>query len=337
MKVLAIARRILQQLYRDKRTLALLLLVPVLLLTLIYLLLDSTGGQQAVALIRGPLRYQQQLEEADVRVMRCTEKEGWKLLEQGEVTAIVQLVDGRLDIQLDGSDANAQQILNQLKSAQSSYGWQPPDLYPKINYVYGYEDLSLFDRFGSALIGILVFFLVFLIAGISFVQERTSGTLEKLLATPVKRWEIVFGYILGFGMITLLQSVFVTIYVVFGLHIMLAGSVWLVLLITLLSAITALTLGILLSTAAHSEFQMIQFIPAVIVPQIFLSGIFELQGIWQQIGYLTPIYYIADSLHQVMLKGAGLAEISYHLLALLGFSLLFILLNIQLLKKQRSV
>lgn len=337
MKIIAVAKRILQQMFRDKRTLALLLLAPILLLTLIYLLLDSYSGRQAVALVSGPLWYQQQLEESDVQVWRCTEEEGWRLLEQGEITAIVQMVDERLILQLDGSNANAQQVLNKLVTAQKSSDWQSPDLRAQVHYVFGYDDLSMFDQFGSALIGILVFFLVFLIAGISFVQERTTGTLEKLLATPIKRWEIVLGYVLGFGLITLLQSILITVYVVYGLHIMLAGSVWLVLFITLLSAVTALTLGILLSTAAHSEFQMVQFIPIVIVPQIFLSGIFDLSGIWEQLSYFTPIYYIADSLHQVMLKGAGFIEIADHLFVLFCFSVVFLLLNVQLLKKQRSV
>lgn len=336
-KVLAIARRILQQLQRDKRTLAILLVAPLLLISLICWLLNSYGGQQSIALLNGPLQYEQRLEQCNVTVIRCTEPEGRQLLEQGDVVALVSLVNDRLAVQLDGSQNGAQQIISKLEMARGSAGWKSRDMRSQVDYIYGYDGLSMFDQFGSALIGILVFFLVFLVAGISFVQERTSGTLEKLLSTPVKRWEIVLGYIFGFGAITVIQSILLTVYVVYVLRIMQAGSIWLVLLVTMLSAMTALTLGILLSTAANSEFQMMQMIPAIIVPQIFLSGIFKLEGFWEKISYLTPIHYIAHGLQQVMLKGADFVDIVPDVLSLIGFSVLFFVCNVILLKKQRSV
>lgn len=338
MKTFAIARRILQQLRRDRRTLMLLLAAPLLLLTLIYWLFGAYGTNQAVALVTGPVQYQKNLEENEVQVIRCSQEEGLRLLETGTVTAVVQLYNDRLHVELDGSSNSAQQVLAKLQQAQQfKSGWYGKDRYPEVNYYYGYEGLSMFDQFGSILIGILVFFLVFLISGISFVQERTSGTLEKLLSTPIKRWEIVLGYLLGFGVITLLQSVLLVLYVVYVLQIMQAGSIWLILFITLLSAITALTLGILLSTVANSEFQMMQFIPVIIVPQIFLSGIFDLQGIWQTLSYATPIHYIANGLRLVMLKGAGLSAVLPDIICLIGFSVLFFIINVQLLKKQRRV
>lgn len=337
MKVFAIARRILLQLAHDRRTMALLLAAPLLLLTLISFLLNSYGTDQAVALINGPVAYEQQLEKNGVDVTRTTEAEGMSLLEQGEVSAVVSMINNRLQIQLDGSSSAAAQVLTKLEMARSTSGWIPADYKSDITYVYGSAHLEMFDQLGPMLIGLLVFFLVFLIAGISFVQERTSGTLEKLLSTPVKRWEIVLGYIVGFGIITVVQSLLISLYVVYVLKVLMAGSIFLVLMITLFSALTALTLGILLSTVSQSEFQMVQMIPVVIVPQVFLSGIFELDGIWETLSYFTPIYYIADSLSKVMLKGCGFFDIAENLLVLGGFCTLFIILNIQLLKKQRSI
>ncbi len=338
MKVIAIARRILQQLSRDKRTLLLLLVAPLLILTLVSLLFNSYGTNQSVAMVNGPLYYQQQLEETDVRVLRCDEAEAMMLLQKGEIDAAVKLVNDRLIVQLDGSSSVAAQVLNKLEMARQIRSTvYSGDYSTDVTYVNGYDGLSMFDQFGPLLIGILVFFLVFIIAGVSFVQERTSGTLEKLLSTPVKRWEVVTGYVLGFGVITLLQSVLLAVYVVYVLKVMMAGSIWLVLLLTVLSALTALTLGVLLSTVANSEFQMMQFIPIIVVPQIFLSGLFELQGIWQLLSYITPIYYVADGLQQVMLKGAGFFDIWQNVVGLLCFSLVFFTLNVQLLKTQRKV
>ena len=103
MKTFAIARRILQQLRRDRRTLMLLLAAPLLLLTLIYWLFGAYGTNQAVALVTGPLQYQKNLEENEVQVIRCGQEEGLRLLETGTVTAVVQLYNDRLHVELDGS------------------------------------------------------------------------------------------------------------------------------------------------------------------------------------------------------------------------------------------
>ncbi|MDR1133743.1 MAG: ABC transporter permease [Synergistaceae bacterium] len=122
--------------------------------------------------------------------------------------------------------------------------------------------------------------------------------------------KIVFGYILGFGAVTAVQSLLIVCFCVYVLNVMLTGSFWLVLLITLSGSLTALTLGALLSTAANSEFQIIQFIPIVIIPQVFFSGLFELSPVLAAVGRCMPLYYIADALAEVMLKGGGPAATS---------------------------
>jgi len=183
----------------------------------------------------------------------------------------------------------------------------------------------------------MIFFFVFLVAGISFLQERTTGTLEKLLSTPIRRWEIVTGYVLGFGVITVLQSVLISLYVVYVLGVMMVGSLFLVLVITFCTAMLALTLGILLSTAANNEFQMIQFVPVVIVPQVFFSGLFDLSPVWEAVGRIMPLHYVADALNQVMIKGNGLPEIYLDLLVMIGLSLLFMFANTLLLKRYRRI
>jgi ABC-2 type transport system permease protein len=105
-------------------------------------------------------------------------------------------------------------------------------------------------------------------------------------------------------------------------------------------ALVALSLGTLLSSFAASEFQMVQFIPIVVIPQIFFAGIFPVEGMadWLQgIGRIMPIYYAADALKAVMYKGLGLAEISGDLLALAIFATVFIILNVIALKKHRKL
>ena len=126
-----------------------------------------------------------------------------------------------------------------------------------------------------------MFFFVFLIAGINFLTERKTGTLEKMLSMPIKRREIVAGYMIGFSVLALVQTTTITLFVIYVLGLHVEGSIGYVFLISLLTAITALSLGILLSNLANSEFQMVQFIPLVIIPQIFLCGLFRLSSGWE--------------------------------------------------------
>ena len=109
-----------------------------------------------------------------------------------------------------------------------------------------------------------------------------------------------------------------------------------ILIITLLAAIIALTLGILVSTLANNEFQMMQFIPNY-VPQMFFSGLFDLPAGIEVIGYAMPLYYIAHALTEVMIKGSDFAAIAGYLGGLLACSLLFMILNTLLLKKYRRI
>lgn len=200
--------------------------------------------------------------------------------------------------------------------------------------------MALFDNFGPVLIGFFVFFFVFLIAGVSFLRERTSGTLERLLATPLRRFEIVAGYIIGFGLFTTLQASLIAWFAVDILDMMMEGSFLYVLLITFLLAMTALTLGTLLSAFANNELQMMQFIPLVVVPQIFFSGLFNLDTMaeWlRSLSVVMPLTYGADALREIMIRGTGWNEIAKDVYVLLGFAVLFMILNVVALKKYRKL
>jgi len=330
--------RILQQMRHDRRTLALMLAAPILVLTLIYFVLEETDTEGRVAVISAPSGFVDALADYNIITFQYDERDARIALEQGEVDATIKIINGKSFIEIDGSDSGrARMVLNSLELARMNSGIARPDLKSEVYYIYGYEDLSTFDNFGTILIGFMIFFFVFLVAGISFLQERTTGTLEKLLSTPIRRWEIVCGYVLGFGVITVLQSVLISLYMVYILGVMMAGSIFLVLIITFCTAMLALTLGILLSTAANNEFQMIQFIPLVVVPQVFFSGLFELSPVWKTVGKVMPLHYVADALNEVMIKGNGLSEIYFDLLVMIFLSLLFMLANTLLLKRYRRI
>lgn len=341
MRIKAMTLRILNQLRNDKRTLALILCAPLLLLTLIYFILDTTVTDMKVGIVNAPQQYIENLYKNNITPVRCTESEAAQLLKEEKILASVKMISGKVYIDLDGGNTTkATAVLaamEQAKKGMSPLSREREDLKTEINYVYGAGDLELFDNFGSLFIGFLVFFFTFLISGISFLQERTTGTLEKLLSTPIKRWEIVTGYVAGFGVITVAQSAIITFYVIYILDVMMIGSLWLVMLITLLSAMTALSLGILLSTAATSEFQMIQFIPIVVVPQVFFTGLFDLSPEWAVVGKFMPLYYVADALDKVMIRGEGFPAVALDLGLLLGLTLIFMIANTLLLKRYRRI
>jgi ABC-2 type transport system permease protein len=121
------------------------------------------------------------------------------------------------------------------------------------------------------------------------------------------------------------------------LGVIMVGSLFWVLLITFCTAMLALTLGILLSTAANNEFQMIQFIPIVVVPQVFFSGLFQLTAMWETVGKVMPLHYVANALKEVMIKGNGFSRIYVDLLVMVGLSLLFMIANTLLLKRYRKI
>ena len=169
--------------------------------------------------------------------------------------------------------AIAQAVPDAMADMASPGAFTPPTLDLQVSYLYGGPDLDTLDLLGGPFIGLVVFFLVYIVTSVSFLRERTLGTLERLMASPLKRSEIVLGYMGGFTLIALVQALEVLVFSIWLLGLYNAGDLLLVFLIEVLLGLGAINLGIFLSTFARSEFQAVQFIPLVIVPQILLSGV----------------------------------------------------------------
>ncbi|WP_135556322.1 ABC transporter permease [Paenibacillus cymbidii] len=341
MRIRALAFRIMRQFIRDKRTLALIFLAPLLILTLMYFVFAGNTVKPDIGLVGTPPQLQQRLEQLDANVASyATADVAEQALREGKLDAVLSLAGGKPSIRFEGSDPsmNRASLLLLQKALQGQGDAQAAQ--PTVSYLHGEEDLSTFDNIGPVLIGFFSFFFVFMLAGVAFLRERTTGTMERLLATPIRRAEIVAGYLLGFGVFTLLQAALIAAYAIGVLGLYMEGAIWLVLLLNLLLTLTALTLGTLLSSYASTEFQIIQFIPIVIVPQVFFSGLFNLEAmsVWlQKLSYIMPLYYGADAMRGVMLRGEGFADIQLDVYVLLAFSVAFALLNVIALKKQRAI
>ncbi|AYA78229.1 ABC transporter permease [Bacillus sp. Y1] len=339
MRIMALVRRILKQIIRDKRTMGLLIMAPILVLTMLHLVFNGESYTPKVGFVDLPTPLVEQLDDDDATIRKYeTTDEAKTALKERNIDGYVNMSGSSLQLTLEGSDptingATMKWLQESIKSDSSANMLE-------VDYLHGSSKMSQFDSFGPVLLGFFIFFFVFLIAGVSFLRERTTGTLERLLCSPLRKWEIVVGYVIGFGIFTMIQATIIASYAIYVLGMMMEGAFIYVLVITLLLSLTALTLGVLLSAFANNELQMIQFIPLVIVPQIFFSGLFNLESIsdyvsW--IGPLTPLYYGAEALRNVMIRGYGWGEISFDLLMLAGFSLLFMILNILALKKYRSI
>lgn len=339
---MALIIRILRQIVRDKRTMALLIFAPILVMSMLHLVFNGDEYKPKIGIVNLPEKIEAQLNLENAKLEHYeTEKQAKKDLSASKLDAYLMFDQMPPSVVLEGSDPSVngavmRWVQGAVKPLQPNGGNQEI----KTEYIFGSEDMGQFDYFGPVLLGFFVFFFVFLIAGVSFLRERTTGTLERLLTSPLRKWEIVAGYIMGFGIFTMIQAAIIAWYAIYVLGMMMEGSFGYVLLITLLLSLTALTLGILLSSFASNELQMIQFIPLVVVPQIFFSGLFNLETIseWLSwIGPVTPLYYAADALKNVMVRGFGWDMIYKDLLMLVAFSLLFMMLNIAALRRYRKI
>lgn len=364
----AITVRLLQQFRHDHRTLALLFVTPFIVLSLFAVLLRTDDDDLRVGLVTDAgegvaAAVADAFADTDalivVRVDSADEAEDQ--IRDGDLDAYVAIpaeadADGALRpaIVVEGTDQRAfAAVPAALQAAVMAaigdvLGEVPtgapvpaiPTLEPDVTPLFGDEDLDLLDLFGGPFIGLLVFFLVYVVTSVSFLRERTIGTLERLMASPLRRAEIIVGYSIGFMLLALVQSALVLTFALWALDLYNAGSVALLFGIVVLLALGAVNLGIFLSTFARNEFQAVQFIPLVIVPQILLSGLFvpvSSEPEWLQvISNALPLTYAVEALREVMLRGADLSSsvVQLDIAVLAGFAALAIVAGVLTLRRE---
>lgn len=360
MRTLAIAKKVMKELLRDKRTLAMMFVAPVFIMWLMNLMFSaSTAVDIKLATQDLPTSLVTKMDNLDhVSVKTYNDlNQAKKDLADEKVDAVVSYKNGEYQVDYANTDASktsmtrqvlrtsiasegSNQLMARVKQAlpQLNLKAKAPEI--KESYQYGDEHTSFFTSMIPVLIGFVVFFFVFLISGMALLKERTSGTLERLLATPVKRSEIVYGYMLSYGLIAILQTAVVVLAAIWLLDVEVVGNLFHVIIVNVVLALVALAFGILLSTLAKSEFQMMQFIPLVIMPQLFFSGIIPLSsmGDWAQtVGKFLPLTYSGDAMSQIILYGRGLGDILPNIGGLLIFLVILTILNIVGLRRYRKV
>ncbi|MGH7764463.1 MAG: ABC transporter permease [Candidatus Dormibacteraceae bacterium] len=360
-RVAAITRRLLQQFRRDRRTLALLFVAPVVLLGLLGYLIRGSASVPAVGIAdedQGPLgsTVASALGRSSlISTTAINAPDGDAKLKDGTIVSYIvfppdfsqKAQTGTIEpeVHLEGSQpGTTAPVLQALQQALITVAAQAPGralhVQPQVAYLYGGPGFDTLDYFGAAFIGLVVFFRVFVVTIVSFLNERSQGTLERLMASPLRRGEIVVGYMLGFSVLALIQSVEVLIFALAVLKVHNSGNVALIFGIEALMAIAAVNLGIFLSMFARTEFQAVQFIPLVIVPQFLLSGIlFSVSSEPRPLQVLSdvlPLTYAVNGLRDVMVKGADLTWSSLQLDVgvVLGFAIVLVIAGTATLRRR---
>lgn len=360
MRTIAIAKKVIKELLRDKRTLAMMFVAPVFIMWLMNLMFSaSTTVNVKLAtqdLPTGLVTKMDELDHVDIETYQDL-YQAKEALANEKVDAVISYKDGEYQVDYANTDASktsmirqvlrtsiasegTDQLLSRVKQAlpQLKLDAKAPEI--KESYQYGDKNTGFFARMIPILIGFVVFFFVFLISGMALLKERTSGTLDRLLATPVKRSEIVYGYMLSYGIIAIFQTAVVVLAAIWLLDVEVVGNILNVIIVNVVLALVALAFGILLSTLAKSEFQMMQFIPLVIMPQLFFSGIIPLSsmGEWAPtVGKFLPLTYSGDAISQIILYGHNLGDILPNLGVLMIFLIILTILNIVGLRRYRKV
>lgn len=200
--------------------------------------------------------------------------------------------------------ATARRILTQLRHDHRTVAlllFVPTLLMALLRYVFDSE--QAFDRLAPALLGIFPFVVMFLITSIATLRERTSGTLERLMTMPIGRLDLLFGYAVAFGLLAIAQVGLAALVAVTWLGLDVAGSLWMLLLIAMLDALLGTALGLFVSAFARTEFQAVQFMPLVVLPQALLCGLFvprdEMATALEWLSNVLPLSYAVDAMTEV--------------------------------------
>lgn len=158
----------------------------------------------------------------------------------------------------------------------------------------------VFDRIGPAMLGVFPFTTMFLVTSVAMVRERTSGTLERLLTTPIGKADLVLGYALAFGALALVQAAAACAVALLLLGMAAPASTTVLVLVAVGTAVLGSSLGLGVSALAATEFQAVQFMPAIVLPQFLLCGLVvpidRMAGWLEAISVVMPLRYAVDAM-----------------------------------------
>jgi len=372
-RIVALATRIIRQFARDRRTLLLLFISPLVVMSLMYYLLEGPPSKIPFALVKKSagtsivydIVKNELGEDERISLVEVAESDIEKSLREGVIRGAMVVAGGgigdmsegrgvELEVFMEGSDALASKELaailarlskNLLPAVRDVVNVMGSDtdiamasMEIKHKYLYGGPDFSYTDYFAPIILGVFPFVLTFLLTSVSFLRERSSGTMERLLASPIGRIEVIAGYMFGFLIFTMIQTGIILAFVLLVLKVHQVGSLLLLFAVVTVITVVASGLGMFLSSFARTELQVAQFMPLVILPLILISGVIwpvETMPKWLlPVSYASPLTWAVFALRDVMIKGLGPAGIAVPVGMMLAFAAAFVFLAAATLKRQ---
>ncbi len=194
-----------------------------------------------------------------------------------------------------------------------------------------YQGTPVFNQIGPALLGVFPFVVMFLVTSIATLRERTSGTLERLLTTPLGKGDFMLGYAVAFALIAVVQAVIAVAFAVYVCGLEIRGPLWQLVAVAVFDAVLGSALGLLASGFARTEFQAVQFMPAFVLPQFLLCGLLtprdSLPSVLSWLSDILPLSYAVDAMKAVQASADPGGEVLRNLGIILGFVVVALLLG----------
>lgn len=223
--------------------------------------------------------------------------------------------------------ATTARVLRQVRTDHRTIGLimvVPMVLIGLLAWIYG--NTPVFDQIGPALLGVFPMVVMFVVTSVATLRERQSGTLERLLTTPMGKADFMLGYAAGFGLLATVQALVVAAFATWVCDLDVAGPVWLLVVVAVLDAVLGTSLGLLASGFARTEFQAVQFMPAFLLPQFLLCGLLvprdELPDLLRWVSDVLPLSYAVDAMKEITIKTDPLPDAAWDLGIVIGFILL---------------
>jgi len=186
-----------------------------------------------------------------------------------------------------------------------------------------YNDTQVFDRIGAPLLGVFPFVVMFLVTSVTTLRERSSGTLERLLATPLGKGDFLAGYALAFGALAVVQALVATGFAIWVCGLDVAGPRWLLVVVAVVDALLGTASGLFVSAFARTEFQAVQFMPAVVLPQFLLCGLLVprelLPPALELLSDVLPLSYAVDAMRTLTTQPDAAGEVGRDVAIVLGY------------------
>jgi ABC-2 type transport system permease protein len=237
--------------------------------------------------------------------------------------------------------ATTRRILSQLRHDRRTLGLLigvPSLLMILLRYVM--DRPQAFDRYGPILLGVFPFIVMFIVTSIGTLRERTSGTLERLMTMPLGKLDLLVGYALAFGVTALVQAGVVGAIALTWLGLDLQGPVWTLLLMTLLDALLGMALGLFASAFARTEFQAVQFMPAFVLPQVLLAGLFvprgQMSAVLQWVADVMPLSYAVEAMRELTQHRSVTGTLARDVAVISGCTLLALVLGAATLRRRTA-